>query len=285
MNSGIFDGLRLQSQIGGVRSDAHVHTAFSSDSSASVEDMLDAALKMGLEGLCITDHMDYDFPSQTEEETFLFDACQYFEKLTDLKKKYGGRLEVRIGVELGLQPHLGRECTDLLKNHEFDFVIGSVHLVNGMDPYYGKPFEGQADADVYRQALQETKFCIENVTYFDVLGHLDYIVRYGKHKEKEYSYRTFADEIDEVLNRLIVMGKGLEVNTGGLKYGLGFTNPHPDVLKRYRELGGEIVTVGSDAHKPEHVGYEFEKATCILKECGFRYYAEYRKRQPFFMKL
>ena len=88
-----------------------------------------------------------------------------------------------------------------------------------------------------------------------------------------------------MLKRLISIGKGLEVNTGGLKYGLGFTNPHSDVIKRYRELGGEIVTVGADAHRPEHVGYEFEKAAGILKDCGFQYYTEFKERKPVFKKL
>ena len=94
---------------------------------------------------------------------------------------------------------------------------------------------------------------------FDVLGHLDYVVRYGIEQEKEYSYRKFADEIDEILKILIKRGKGLEINMAGLKYGLPFAHPHPDILKRYRELGGEIITVGSDAHRPEHIAYEFAK--------------------------
>lgn len=84
---------------------------------------------------------------------------------------------------------------------------------------------------------------------------------------------------------MIQMGKGIELNTAGLKYGLGFCHPHPDVLKRYRELGGEIITVGSDGHKPEHVAYEFQKVRGILQECGFRYYTEFAGRRPNFIKL
>ena len=102
---------------------------------------------------------------------------------------------------------------------------------------------------------------------------------------KIFSPIQLSNARDAVLKRLISMGKGLEVNTGGLKYGLGFTNPHSDVIKRYRELGGEIVTVGADAHRPEHVGYEFEKAAGILKDCGFQYYTEFKERKPVFKKL
>ena len=109
--------------------------------------------------------------------------------------------------------------------------------------------------------------------------------RDGKHREQEYSYGRFADEIDEILRYLIEHGKGLEVNTAGLKYGLPFAHPHPDVLKRYKKLGGEIITVGADAHKPEHVGYDFNIVDNILEACGFKYYAEFIKRAPVFRKI
>lgn len=282
---------QIQTGRQGVLYDAHMHTTFSTDCSASVRDMLDAAVKKGLEAVCITDHMDLDFPPQEGEEypedtpPFQFEVEEYFRALAPLKEEYKGRLDVRIGIELGLQPHLGERYKELLAGYPFDFAIGSIHLVRGLDPYYGKLFQGRPDADAYREAFTETLRCIEQTEDFDTLGHLDYVVRYGKHQAKEYTYRAFADEIDEILKKLISMGKGLEINTGGLKYGLGFPNPHPDVLRRYRELGGEIITVGADAHRPEHVGYEFEKAAGILKDCGFRYYTEFKERKPVFRKL
>ena len=272
--------------------DTHMHTAFSTDSGASVRSMLDAAVKKGLHAVCITDHMDIDYPPQEGEEPhpegqipFQFDPEEYFRTLCSIKEEYEDRLDVRIGIEFGLQPHLGEKCREMVNAYPFDFVIGSVHLIRGYDPYYGKIFEERPDADAYREAFEETLKCLENVEDFDVLGHLDYVVRYGKHKAEEYSYKAFSDEIDAVLRKLISMGKGLEMNMGGIKYGLGFPNPHPDVLRRYRELGGEIVTVGADAHRPEHVGYAFEQAGEILKSCGFRYYAEYKGRKPVFLKL
>ena len=97
------------------------------------------------------------------------------------------------------------------------------------------------------------------IRIFDVLGHIDYMVRYGKAQEKEYSYARYADIIDEILRTVIGKGKGIELNMAGLKYGLPFAHPHPDILKRYRELGGEIITVGADGHKPEHIAYDYDK--------------------------
>ena len=270
-----------------IRTDTHMHTAFSTDSSAPVENMLAAAIEKGLESVCITDHMDLDFPPEegAGEGAFLFGVKQYFETLLPLKDKYHGKLDIKIGIEIGLQSHLGDRYRELVRAWPFDFVIGSVHLVRGMDPYFGKLFQGRPDADAYREAFAETLKCIEGVDDFDVLGHLDYVVRYGKHQAREYSYRAFSDEIDAVLRKLITDGKGLEMNMAGVKYGLGFPNPHPDVLKRYRELGGEIITVGADAHRPEHVGYDFQQAEQLLEACGFRYYTEFRGRKPFFRRI
>lgn len=280
----------MSDKMGMICSDSHMHTEFSTDSDAPVRSMLDAAVEKGLRAVYITDHMDLDFPPQEEKHLtgpppFQFNVEEYFRVLTPLKEEYRGKLEVRIGIETGLQPHLGKEYSKLTQDHPFDYVIGSVHLIRGLDPYYGKLFEGRTDADAYREAFVETLRCLEGAPDFDSLGHLDYVVRYGKNREQEYSYQCFADEIDEVLKRLILLGKGLEVNTGGLKYGLGFPNPHPDVIRRYRELGGEIITVGADAHRPEHVAYDFGKAAEILKECGFRYYTEFIERRPVFKPL
>lgn len=270
-----------------IRGDFHMHTEFSTDSESPVRSMLDASLKKGLTSVCITDHLDLDYPDDEElgPEPFQLDLKKYVAMLTRIREEYRGKLKVYIGVELGLQPHLGKTYEELTGQFPFDFVIGSLHLVHGMDPYYGKNFEGKSDADVYREAFQETSRCLDKVSSFDVLGHLDYVVRYGKHKAQEYSYRKFSDEIDAILKKLIAGGKGIEMNMGGIKYGLGFANPHPDVLKRYRELGGEIVTVGADAHKPEHVAYDFEEAGTILKSCGFQYYTEFKERKPIFKRI
>ena len=270
-----------------IRCDSHMHTVFSTDSEASVKSMLDASVKRGLQSVCITDHLDLDYPEDEElgPDPFQLNLRQYFEMLTQIREEYREKLNVRIGVELGLQPHLGKTYEKLVQEYPFDFVIGSLHLVHGMDPYYGKVFEGKTDGEVYREAFCETLCCLDKVSCFDVLGHLDYVVRYGRNKAQEYSYREFSDEIDEILKKVISAGKGLEMNMGRVKYGLGFANPHPDVLTRYRELGGEIVTVGADAHRPEHVAYDFEEAGDILKSCGFHYYAEFIGRKPVFKRI
>ena len=164
-------------------------------------------------------------------------------------------------------------------------MIGSVHVVHGMDPYYGEIFEGRSDEEVYKETFLATLENLDAVSSFDVLGHLDYVVRYGKCQARQYSYKKYAQEIDEILKKVIAMGKGIELNTARWKYGLAFCHPNPEILCRYKELGGEIITVGSDAHKPEHVAYDFQKAADVLKACGFKYYTEFQDRKPIFKQL
>ena len=270
-----------------IQSDCHMHTEFSSDSEAPVRSMIEGAIKKGLREICLTDHYDKDYPRVPDIEgiPFVFDPEEYCRTLAGLKEEYSGRITVRTGIEIGLQPHLGGFYRELTEKHPFDFVIGSVHLVHGLDPYYGALFEGRTDEEAYSETFRETLAGLEAIDGFDVLGHIDYVVRYGKEKAAHYSYHRFADEIDEILKKVIEMGKGIELNTGGFKYGLGFSNPHPDIIKRYRELGGEIITVGADAHKPEHIAYDFDKAEEILRECGFRYYTVFEGRKPIFRRL
>ncbi len=261
-------------------SDCHMHTRFSTDSDAPLEKMAEQALKLGMKRICVTDHYDMEYPGGE----FSLDTASYLKELEALGERYAGRLEIRRGVELGLQPHLGQSIRAYIRTHPFDYVIGSVHLVGGLDPYDRDQYPG-SDRELYREYFACTLENIRSVTGFQALGHLDYVVRYGYGREKEYSYRAYADVIDEILRELICRGIALEVNSGGLKYGLGFPNPHPDVLKRYRELGGELVTVGSDAHRPEHVGYGFSQVREILLDCGFQYFAEFSRRKPVFTRL
>ena len=270
-----------------IQGDFHMHTQFSSDSETPVRAMLDSAVEKGLKTVCITDHIDKDYPETPDfgKDAFLFDVSEYFRELEKLRDEYRGKLDVRIGVEIGLQPHLGEYYRTFVDRYPFDFVIGSMHVIHGQDPYYREMFRERSDEEVYREAFQATLEDLEHVEDFDVLGHLDYVVRYGLKQGEEYSYRKFADEIDAILEKVIRMGKGIEMNMGGLKYGLGFCNPHTDVIKRYRELGGEIITVGADAHKPEHVAFEFGKAEDILRSCGFRHYAEFKDRRPIFRDI
>lgn len=263
--------------------DAHMHCQFSGDSQADPESMVKAAIEKNLSGLCFTDHLDIDYPDHPDE--FLLDLPNYYPYIKSLQEKYRSTFPIHFGIELGLQPHLAALHEDILNSYPFDFVIGSSHVVHGIDPYFGKFYEGRDEKAGYREYFESILENIEAFVGFDVYGHIDYVVRYGPTKNEHYDYKDYADVIDEILHVLIEKGKGVEINTGGFKYGLGHPNPTEEIIHRYRELGGEIITIGADAHKPEHVAYDFEKVPAILKEAGFQYYTVFKQRKPEFYPI
>ncbi len=263
--------------------DIHVHSNYSTDSEARMEETVKRAIEIGLPVLCFTDHIDWDYP--VEGLTFDFDVKKYFEEIDYLQSKYSDKIDILKGVELGLQPQLADRYRQLLDSHPFDFAIGSQHLVNSMDPYYPETFEGKRDADVFYRYFCDMLEDVRAFHSFDSMGHLDYVVRYGKHKAQEYSYHAYAEVIDEILKLMVRYNIAIELNTCGLRKQLGFPNPHPDILRRYHELGGTLVTVGSDSHKPHYLGYGFDTAAKILTSCGFTHYCYFKKRQPKFVKL
>lgn len=263
--------------------DQHMHCNFSGDSDALPEDMIKAGIAHGLSGICFTDHLDYDYPE--EPNIFLLDFDNYFKVLSDLKEKYADKISVNIGIELGLQIQAAGQNLAVAEKYPFDFIIGSSHVVNHMDPYYPEFFAGRDEDAAYMEYFESVLENINSGVDFDVYGHIDYVVRYGPNKNAFYTYEKFKDIIDEILTQLISKGKGIEVNTGGFKYGLGHPNPTEDIIKRYRELGGEIITMGADAHVPEYVAYEFDKTAQIIKNCGFKYYTVFKNRKAEFIPL
>jgi histidinol-phosphatase (PHP family) len=271
-----------------INADYHVHTNFSSDGKASMEQMIEQAITLGLQKICFTDHMDYDYPAMQGGRDFVFDMEEYTKKIAEMKKRYRGRIEIRTGVELGLQPHLKERLNSLLQSHTFDFVIGSSHLVDHMDPYYPTYWEGKTNQEGIHRYYESI---IENCNAFDgfhVYGHLDYIIRYAPIKPEEKtvdSYGDYTDVLDECLKTILSHDRGIEVNSAGFKYGLGHPHPSPNLLKRYRELGGELITIGSDAHEPKHLCYDFDRVADLLKEIGFRYYAVFVQGKPEYEKL
>lgn len=290
-----------------ITADYHTHTAFSDDSTASPEAMAERAVALGLKTLCITDHMDYLFPEKYAPVTFVFDPDAYFAKLSALKEAYKNRLDIRIGIELGLrnEPDVRPACVDyyqkLAADYPFDFLIGSTHVLEGLDPYYPEYWETHGRREGMRAYFESILENIGHYEMFQVYGHLDYLVRYLPEEgnragdagsstgnatdTRDYRFAEYAELVEEILKKLIAGGRGIEINTAGYKYGLPFAHPRAEVLKLYRALGGEIITVGSDAHAPEHIAYDFSRAAELLSLLGYRYYTVYRGRKPVFLPL
>lgn len=262
--------------------DYHFHTIFSGDSETPVREQLDQAISLGMKSLCVTDHHDYDVDSPID---FTLDLDRYFETMIRLKEEYKNKLELRIGIELGLQTHLEEYFKNLLSTYPLDFVIGSTHFINRKDAVYPEFFLGRTEEEAYLHYFQVTLDNVKNLSTFDVAGHLDYIVRYGPNKADFYNYDTYQDLFDEILKTIIEKGRGIECNTAGYRKGINQPNPGPEIIKRYRELGGEIITIGSDAHIPEDLGADFHRAKELLRSAGFTYYTEFKERRPEFKPL
>ena len=184
-----------------------------------------------------------------------------------------------------MQPHLSDLYTKYVQSYPFDFVIASQHVLDHADPYYPSFWRGKKPSDVICRYFEEMLKDLQLMKEFDTLAHLDYIVRYAGPEHTSYHYNEYSDVIDPVLRYLIEHGKCLEVNTAGFKYGLRHPNPCEEVLKRYLELGGELITIGSDGHKPEHLAYDFDRLPDLLSGLGFRYYCIFQNRKPEFLKL
>lgn len=270
-----------------IKADYHLHSGHSGDSSASMEEMVKSGIAAGLETMCFTEHIDFDYrPLGAEpDHTFDLNADSYLYELLSLKSRYEDKIELLFGLECGMQPHLARENVRFIKEHEYDFIIASVHVCGGKDPYFPEFFKEKSNEEALREYLEETYQNIRVFGNFDCLGHLDYIIRYCKEMDMQYEYDKYKDIIDKILSYLINREKALELNTAGLRKGMREMNPCRKVISRYRELGGELITIGSDAHSPEEVAADFDKAESLLLDCGFEYYTVYNGRIPIMKKL
>lgn len=267
-----------------ILADYHVHSYFSSDSKAKPRDIIDKAMSLGFNKLCFTDHMDYDFPIYNGL-TFQFDPDAYFSELLLLKEEYKNRINLLIGIELGLQPYLAPRYDTLMNSYPFDFAIGSSHLVNGVDPYNKEYWEQYSKEEGVIKYLESIIGNVKAYSNFDVYGHLDYVIRYLPDKNTTFSYEKHADLIDLMLSTIINAGKGIELNTSGYKYGLSSPHPNEYILKRYKDMGGEIITIGSDGHIPGHIGYDFKIAKELLHSLNYKYYTVFTERKPMFIEL
>ena len=266
-----------------VYSDYHVHTEFSTDSTAEMEDMIKAAVSKGLKEIMFTDHMDIDFPDKNMP--FVLYYPDYSETVNLYKVLYMKNIDVLIGVEMGLQKHIVREAAMFTEYNPFDFVIGSIHVIDGVDVSDKNFFDGKTKTEAFTEYFENVLLNVKLHDCYNVLGHLDYISRYAPYDDKEVHYSEYSDIIDEILKTLVSKGKGLEVNTSGFRYGIGHPYPQLEILKRFNELGGKIVTVGSDAHSPEYIADHFDDACAMIKEAGFKTIASFIKKQPTFIKI
>lgn len=264
--------------------DFHTHSHFSPDANTTMKEMIDEAIKLGITHLAFTDHVDLDADLEATPQDWDFDRDASEKLLNEYRHMYRNRIRLYQGLEIGIQPHLAEKNTKIVHSNQYDFVIASLHAVERRDLYQRLLLKSNKPLEALMKYYETYYSSIQCFKDYSVLGHLDLYLRY--HSElSEVPYIKYSDYIDTLLKAVIEGGKGIEVNAGGYRYGLGHSNPSATILKRYRELGGEIITYGSDAHTPSYLGHEYEANIAQLVSIGFRYICTFEQMEPKFHKI
>ena len=266
--------------------DGHNHCQFSFDGKkTTVELSSKAAIERGLGGIIFTDHCDLFVPQecidQEGEHPQSFDIAGQQAEIDRVQSLLGDQIRILKGIEIGIHERTHAEVKDILNSNSFDQVIASAHYIADTDPYYGGFFVGKDWKQAYGTYLETIYTEIQNIGDFDIVGHYDYVARYAPYPQNGIAYKDFSDILDAIFKYLIENGKGFELNTKTCKGGRRGRDTFRDmeVLKRYRELGGEIISLGSDSHAPDKVAEGFEHHAELLKSLGFRWTSHYEKRQ------
>jgi histidinol-phosphatase (PHP family) len=269
--------------------DNHNHSDFSFDGKrTSVEKSVRAAVEAGLGGMAFTDHCDFFVPAMKAEfedlvpETFDVKAQQAeIDRVQRmLESEEHRQFRILKGIELGMHEDCHGQIRGILSEHSFDQIIASVHYLDGTDPFYGGYYEDKEWKEAYGHYLETIWKEMTWLKDFDIMGHFDYVVRYAPYDRTSLMYRDFSDILDEMFRFLIQEGKALEINTKSYRNykGRDITLDR-NILDRYKELGGEIISLGSDSHIPEQPGTSFKEYALLLKSLGFRWSAHYESRR------
>ena len=259
--------------------DFHMHSRVSFDGHDTGEALARAAKAKGLKEICFTDHLDYD--PLGKMGILAFDTDAYNAEYDHLEIP---GLKIRRGMEFGMTADNREQFREDLKRRPFDFVLGSIHFVDDLDVYFEDYWRGKTVFQAERRYLEATLDCVRVHEDYDVLAHLTYVAKTHCHPApRPVPYCEHREIVEEILRLLAEKGKGMELNTSGVDRCGGYL-PTADYLRRFKDLGGEIVTIGSDAHRSNRVGQYSREACGILRDI-FGYVCTYENRKPVFHKL
>jgi len=259
--------------------DYHIHSQYSIDGKMTMDEACRQAIKLGLDEIVFTDHIDLDWPDNKAH----FDMNNlelYIKSIETMQERYGDRLIIKKGMELGLQPHALDELNLIVDTFPVDFLIASVHVVDGMDPYLKEYYLDKTKEESYIKYYEQILMLIQKFDNFDVLGHLDYVKRYSPLEWEKDDYLYGIDIIDEIFKVLIEKGKGIEVNTSGYRHISDSPMPNIKIVKRFVDMGGKVITIGSDAHSLDCLAYCFDRALKELKSAGIAELTRFSNRKP-----
>jgi len=258
--------------------DYHVHTSYSDDSMHPMEDCINRAISLGFDEICFTEHIDHGCPT-----SFCCDCDSYLEGFNLYKEKYQKKITLKFGIEFGVQAHHRNYFENIFRKYPFDFVLMSFHQVEDKELWNGDFQAGKTQAEYNRIYFEEMFNSMKAFENYSVLAHMDLMRRYDRYGE--YPFEKSKEQIEEILKYLIAAEKGIEVNTSSFRYNLNDLTPATPILKLYKELGGEIITIGSDSHREAQLGDKIPYVRDILKSLGYRYFTTFKKMQPIFHEL
>lgn len=264
-------------------SDYHIHSEFSGDSSQDMKEIVEKAISLNLEEIALTDHLEYDIEGMTEK--WVLNLDKYVKRVLELQEIYKKDIDIKLGVEVGIQPHTREYLESQISKYPFDFVIASTHAINRYDLAWGELQRNRNKEQLQKLYFETVLDNVKKYNNFSVYGHMDFVTRYGGENYRGLEYKKYSDLIDEILKTLISKGKGIEINTSGYRYKEDRFYPCTDIVKRYFELGGEILTIGSDSHIKEHLTMDFDIVYDFLKSIGVKYITSFNQMKPTFKKL
>lgn len=252
------------------RFDLHCHTHFSYDAAkdSSADALCRRAIELGITDLCITDHCDMD--SATGGLLYPYDEDAAWGEALEAKDRYRDRLNLMLGIELGNAHHAPKKAAEVLARHPYEFVIGSLHNLRGMLDFWDFEFRPMPQKEIesfFGRMLGETRELIA-VPGLTTLGHLTYMLRYVALAGRTFDMQPWFDRIEPLFRDVVARGLALEINVSTLWKGLGFSMPSLELLRLYRDCGGRVVTIGSDAHSPADLGRSIDEGLSILRAVG-----------------
>ena len=259
--------------------DQHIHTDNSFDGNHSAVFLCETAVEQGLRAVSFTDHVEMDF---FRAQQFDRTARQSFFEVVKARSAFRGQLIVCAGVELGQPTYNLPESEDLVQRYSYDAVIGSIHNLRGKQDFWYMNFADTSDEEIAGMLREYFDELLALVQWgkFDALGHLTYPLRYicGGYG-RAVALEAYRAQIDAILEALVKQRISLEINTSGLRQKLGATMPDESILRRYKAMGGERITIGSDAHYAEHLGAGLTEGMELALRCGFAHMQLYQKRE------
>lgn len=266
-----------------VIADIHLHSVYSFDGESTVDDICLSAIEKKLSFIAITDHMEAPEIKLGDRSVYgnmVRQITKSVEDATAAGEKYRDKIKVLRGMELGEPMHNPKMTEKALDIADFDFVLASVHNLRDEEDFYYLDYSAVDIDELLKRYFNELLETAENAD-FDSLAHLTYPLRYVvKRTGKRPDMDRYSDIIDNIFRALVQREKALEINTSGLFDDIKTTLPGIDLIKRFKELGGKYVTLGSDSHNRENVGRGIEKGIEQAKICGFEHFTIYEKRQP-----